>query len=119
MANPAFIDTAASAVFAQVSEHGNAVSVGAIAEILRDVLTTEATAGPTGHNDDRDDPLLPPWQAGVVVGLSPSTLAKRRMDGTGPVYVRLSATRVAYRRSALDAWLAARERTSTGGEARS
>lgn len=59
------------------------------------------------------DPLLPPWRAAVVVGLSPSTLAKRRMDGTGPVYVRLSATRVAYRRSALDAWLAARERTST------
>ena len=59
------------------------------------------------------DPLMPPWQAAVVVGLSPSTLAKRRMDGTGPVYVRLSATRVAYRRSALDAWLAARERKST------
>jgi predicted DNA-binding transcriptional regulator AlpA len=72
----------------------------------------------TSVANDLADPLLPPWQAAIIVGLSPSTLAKRRMDGTGPVYVRLSATRVAYRRSALDAWLATRERTSTGVEAR-
>jgi predicted DNA-binding transcriptional regulator AlpA len=60
-----------------------------------------------------DDPVLPPWQAGPRVGLAPSTLAKMRMDGRGPRFIRLSATRVAYRLSALNAWLAEREREST------
>lgn len=56
--------------------------------------------------------------AAGYVGVAPSTLSRWRMLGTGPTFIRLSLRKVAYRRSALDAWLAARERTSTVEEAR-
>lgn len=77
----------------------------------------ESASGRVGTRIDAavagDDPLVTPWQAAARIGLSPSTLAKRRMNGTGPRFIRLSATRVAYRQSAIDAWLAERERGST------
>lgn len=79
--------------------------------------TMESGAGRSGARSDAvvagADPLFTPWQAAARIGLSPSTLAKRRMNGTGPRFIRLSATRVAYRQSAIDAWLAERERSST------
>lgn len=59
------------------------------------------------------DPLLVPQIAAVRMALSPATLARHRRFGTGPRFIRLSATRVAYRQSAIDAWLAERERGST------
>jgi predicted DNA-binding transcriptional regulator AlpA len=52
-------------------------------------------------------------QAAAYVGLSVSMLDKMRVEGTGPVFVRLSARSVAYRREDLDAFLAARRCRST------
>jgi predicted DNA-binding transcriptional regulator AlpA len=45
--------------------------------------------------------------------VKPNTLAKWRMLGTGPKFIRLSANRVAYRQSAINEWLQNRECTST------
>jgi predicted DNA-binding transcriptional regulator AlpA len=44
------------------------------------------------------------------LGLSEPTLFRHRRDGSGPTFIRLSARRVAYRRSAVEAWLSQRER---------
>lgn len=44
------------------------------------------------------------------LGLSEPTLFRHRRDGTGPRFIRLSARRVAYRRSAIEEWLKERER---------
>jgi predicted DNA-binding transcriptional regulator AlpA len=46
------------------------------------------------------------------LGLSEPTLFRHRRDGTGPTFIRLSARRVAYRRSAVEAWLSDRENQS-------
>jgi predicted DNA-binding transcriptional regulator AlpA len=48
------------------------------------------------------------------LGLSEPTLFRHRRDGTGPTFIRLSARRVAYRRSAVEEWLAQRERQTIG-----
>lgn len=58
-------------------------------------------------------PLLRPPAAARYVGLSVDTLARYRRIGGGPVFVRLSASAVAYLVADLDAWLASRRRTST------
>ena len=42
-----------------------------------------------------------------VVDLSTRTLARRREDGRGPPYVRLSKHRIGYRGESIAAWLAA------------
>jgi predicted DNA-binding transcriptional regulator AlpA len=64
--------------------------------------------------------ILRPAQAATYLGLSPSTLAKRRCWGLPPAFVRLGARAVGYDTDELDAWLAACRRTSTsegGGNA--
>src|SRR5947209_20333678 len=43
------------------------------------------------------------------LGVSEPTLFRHRRDGTGPKFIRLSARRVGYRRSAVEAWLNQRE----------
>ena len=58
-------------------------------------------------------PLMPPAAAaeyfgGIVVG----TLAKWRHFGGGPAYVRIGS-RIFYEKSALDAYIASRRRSST------
>jgi hypothetical protein len=52
-------------------------------------------------------------EAAVYLRTSPSTLAKYRMSGKGPMFVRQSARKVLYRRSDLDAWLTSRTRRCT------
>jgi predicted DNA-binding transcriptional regulator AlpA len=47
------------------------------------------------------------------LGISQPTLSRHRRDGTGPAFVRLSARRVGYRRSAVEAWLDAQSQSST------
>lgn len=59
------------------------------------------------------DPVIRPREAAAYTGLSESRLAKLRMTGDGPRFVKLSTTRVGYRHSALEEWLRERERTST------
>jgi predicted DNA-binding transcriptional regulator AlpA len=43
------------------------------------------------------------------LGVSEPTLFRHRRNGTGPKFIRLSAKRVGYRRSAVEAWLSRRE----------
>jgi hypothetical protein len=43
-------------------------------------------------------------EAAKVLGLAPSTLAKLRLSGNGPVYCKLGR-RVVYRREDLEVWL--------------
>jgi predicted DNA-binding transcriptional regulator AlpA len=54
--------------------------------------------------------ILSERQVSDWLGLSEPTLFRHRRDGTGPSFIRLSARRVAYRRSAVEAWLSQRER---------
>lgn len=62
---------------------------------------------------DDDDRVLPPRAAAVFVASSTSTLAKRRMRGEPPAFVRLGRVRVGYRLGDLRAWLASCRRVST------
>lgn len=55
--------------------------------------------------------------AAAYLGMSPSALKRWRRVGGGPEYVRLSGTKVGYRRAALDAWVTARNFHSTSEEA--
>jgi hypothetical protein len=69
------------------------------------------------------DRLLTPAQAGQVVNLSPATLARRRMLGGGPPFIKFGSSRQAsirYRKSDLDKWVEQSLRTSTSddGEAK-
>lgn len=66
------------------------------------------------------DPIYRPRQAGDYLGgVSPSTLAKWRMTGRGPEFVRIGQTLVGYRRSALDRFASARRSTSQSAPAAS
>jgi predicted DNA-binding transcriptional regulator AlpA len=56
--------------------------------------------------------LLPPGEAANFLRLSTSWLAKARMSGDGPPYVKLGRS-VRYRESALVQWLKSRTRLST------
>ena len=47
-------------------------------------------------------------EAARMLGLSASTLAKMRMRGEGPAFVRVSSRCVLYRVSDIEAWLDAR-----------
>jgi len=46
-------------------------------------------------------------QAAKILGLAPSTLAKMRLNGNGPVYCKLGR-RVVYRAADLEDWLQSR-----------
>jgi hypothetical protein len=60
-----------------------------------------------------NNPLsLTAGQAAKVLGLAPSTLAKLRLSGNGPVYCKLGR-RVVYRREDLAAWLESRVARNT------
>lgn len=56
--------------------------------------------------------LLTPPQVAERYGPSTSTLAKMRLTGTGPVYVKLGR-KVAYRLEDLEAWVAENRFRST------
>jgi hypothetical protein len=63
---------------------------------------------------DNDDLLLPN-EAAHVVRLSPSTLAKMRCSGGGPVFIKAGRS-VLYSRTDLNEWLKARRRVSTSDQ---
>ena len=56
-----------------------------------------------------DQEILTEHQVSDWLGLSEPTLFRHRRDGTGPTFIRLSARRVAYRRSDVEKWLTERE----------
>jgi predicted DNA-binding transcriptional regulator AlpA len=62
--------------------------------------------------DQRSDMMRPP-EAAQYVGLAPSTLAKCRIRGDGPAFIRLSARAIGYLKADLDSWLAAKRCRST------
>jgi predicted DNA-binding transcriptional regulator AlpA len=51
-------------------------------------------------------------EAANLLGLSPSTLAKLRLNGNGPIYCKLGR-RVVYRRADLEQWLQSRTTRDT------
>lgn len=57
--------------------------------------------------------ILRPPQAAAYVGLTVSTLAKRRLYGERPHFVRLGRKAIGYSITELDAWLAECGRKST------
>ena len=52
-------------------------------------------------------------EAAHYVGLSTSTLEKKRLDGSGPPFVRLGGRAVGYDLASLNAWLDRQRRSST------
>jgi excisionase family DNA binding protein len=58
------------------------------------------------------DLYMTPKEAAEYLRSSPSTLAKRRLFGGGPIFTRIGKA-VRYRRSDLDAWMAGTARRST------
>ncbi len=57
-------------------------------------------------------------EAAKAINLNPFTLARWRMQGKGPKYIRLGGRkgRTRYRRSDVEAWLEAHSATSTAQE---
>ena len=49
--------------------------------------------------------LLVSSTAAIRMGLAKQTLARWRVEGKGPPFIKLSGNRVAYRASDVDAWL--------------
>lgn len=56
--------------------------------------------------------LMTPEQAAALLGVHVMTLAKWRMSGTGPAYLKLNA-RVRYDRADVNSWLSEARRQST------
>jgi predicted DNA-binding transcriptional regulator AlpA len=54
---------------------------------------------------DRATRILRTPRAAEYVGLSPSTLEKKRLSGGGPTFIRLGGRAVGYDVRDLDAWL--------------
>lgn len=61
---------------------------------------------------DRTELMRPP-NAAKYLGLSASTLAKQRLRGDGPKFVRLSARAIGYLQTDLNSWLAGKRFGST------
>jgi predicted DNA-binding transcriptional regulator AlpA len=59
------------------------------------------------------DTLLTPAEVAKLIRRPETWLAKLRMTGDGPRFLKVGG-KVRYRRSALEAWLADCERASTG-----
>ena len=59
--------------------------------------------------DTSNQEILTERDVSTWLGISEPTLFRHRREGTGPKFIRLSPRRVAYRRSAVEAWLASRE----------
>jgi predicted DNA-binding transcriptional regulator AlpA len=57
--------------------------------------------------------LFRPPKAASYLGLAISTLAKQRLRGDGPKFIRLSARAIGYLQADLDEWLSAKRCSST------
>jgi predicted DNA-binding transcriptional regulator AlpA len=74
--------------------------------------------GSMGKNDmaafvAHDVPIMSTRDAATYLNMSESWLAKRRWEGSEPRWVKLGLKRIGYRRSVLDAFLAACECSGT------
>jgi predicted DNA-binding transcriptional regulator AlpA len=57
------------------------------------------------------DNLLTEKQLCAWLGIAPATCSRWRLEGSGPPFIALGPRRLAYRRSAVEKWLASRERS--------
>lgn len=60
-----------------------------------------------------DQPLATSKEVAEYLGISPNRLAKMRMDGTGPEFIRVNSRIIRYEWAAVHQWIAERTRTST------
>jgi hypothetical protein len=82
-----------------------------------DALKEDEAARLLGVSPASDDDALDEDEAARFLRVSKSFLAKSRMRGDGPVFVKYGGKRIAYIRADLKSWRAARRRTSTGAAA--
>jgi predicted DNA-binding transcriptional regulator AlpA len=76
---------------------------------------TSSPSGPSPADRPTATPiLLTPKQAARHLNLSVSWLAKRRLAGDGPPYVKLGGA-VRYAEASLQQWMKGQQRTSTSG----
>jgi len=61
--------------------------------------------------------LLTPREAADFAGYSESTLARLRLEGSGPRFLKPSPRKVFYRRSDIELWLSQSERQVSGKKA--
>ena len=62
---------------------------------------------------DSENGLMRPLQAARYIGLANSTLAKMRLRGDGPTYVKAGPKIVLYCKADIDAWIESNRRSST------
>jgi predicted DNA-binding transcriptional regulator AlpA len=76
---------------------------------------TSSPSGPPAATRPTATPiLLTSKQAALRLNLSESWLAKRRVNGDGPPYVKLGGA-VRYAEASLQQWMKGQQRTSTSG----
>ena len=84
--------------------------------IVTPLRSTQQRTGPEptnrGQRPEGGDRLLTPREAAATLRLSVSFLAKARMRGDGPSYVKLGRA-VRYHEGVLSEWLKSRARSST------
>jgi predicted DNA-binding transcriptional regulator AlpA len=76
--------------------------------------TSSPSGSPTANRPTTAPILLTPKQAARYLNLSVSWLAKRRLAGDGPPYVKLGGA-VRYLEASLQQWMKGQQRTSTSG----
>ena len=77
---------------------------------LSDVGISRSTSGPSLTSPT----LLTPKDAARFLNLSVSWLAKRRLAGDGPAYIKMGGA-VRYSQAALQQWMKGQQRLSTSG----
>jgi predicted DNA-binding transcriptional regulator AlpA len=63
--------------------------------------------------NSQNQKLFRPRAASEYIGLSVSTLAKQRLRGGGPKFIRMSPRAIGYLQADLDAWLTDKRCSST------
>ena len=72
------------------------------------VSPTTTSEDTVQQQEKPQDEYLTVDQYCALVRIVPKTAQRQRLNGDGPPWVRASQTRVLYRRSDVDAWLASR-----------
>jgi excisionase family DNA binding protein len=67
------------------------------------------------NNEQVVKELLSPRETAKYLNMGLSTVAKMRLRGNGPIYMKIGA-KVIYRKTDLNAWLASKRRASTSQE---
>lgn len=68
------------------------------------------------RNINEADSLLTEQQAAALIGFTPRALQGWRCRGGGPIFVRISARAIRYRKCDLIVWIEAKLRSSTSDQ---